>query len=299
MIDQPPRNDALPRTFSLRTMFFVTTCVAVASAGYSLGVRLETSGPGAAIACLGLFVAACFAVKGRVRLAAGVFFLSMFFFSSTMPYPHSRESKRGVACRNNLKRIGLALWAYEQRYGSFPPAYIADANGKPLHSWRTLILPFMDQAAVFGTIDVDKAWDDPANSKHLRQGAQMYSCPSEGNNTTQTSYLAVVGPNTAWPGATGRKLSEFKDPSSTILVVEVVNSGIQWAEPRDLYVGQMAPGINAGGANLGMSSWHGPFANAVFADGSVRELPNELDPKTLAALFDIHNPPGISAVEAY
>jgi prepilin-type processing-associated H-X9-DG protein len=216
-----------------------------------------------------------------------------------MPYPHSRESRRDVTCRNNLKQIGLALWAYEQRYGSLPPAYVADTNGKPLHSWRTLILPFMDETAVYRTIDLDKAWDDPANSKTFRQGAIIYACPLEWNDTTQTSYLAVVGPNTAWPGATGRKFSEFKDPSSTILVVEVVNSGIQWSEPRDLYVGQMAPGINAGGTNLGMSSWHGPYANAVFADGSVHTLPNELDPKTLKALLDINNPPDISVVDQY
>jgi len=101
--------------------------------------------------------------------------------------------------------------------------------------------------------------------------------------------VAVVGPNTAWPGAVGRKLSEFKNQASTILLVEVADSGIQWAEPRDLYIGQMALGINTVGANLGVSSRH-TGATAVFADGSVHALPDDLDPKTLAELFDIRNP---------
>ena len=56
-----------------------------------------------------------------------------------------RERTTGVcpsrAVRNNLKQIGLALLEYHQKYGSFPPAFVADANGKPLYSWRVLILP--------------------------------------------------------------------------------------------------------------------------------------------------------------
>lgn len=50
-------------------------------------------------------------------------------------------------CKNNLKQIGLALHNYHDEYQAFPPAYTVDADGKPLHSWRTLILPYMEQKA--------------------------------------------------------------------------------------------------------------------------------------------------------
>src|SRR5205807_8143584 len=47
-------------------------------------------------------------------------------------------------CRWNLMQIGFALHQYHDEYGSFPPAYIADEQGRPIHSWRMLLLPYMD-----------------------------------------------------------------------------------------------------------------------------------------------------------
>src|SRR5262245_29474808 len=53
---------------------------------------------------------------------------------------------RRVQCKyNNVKQIGLALLNYREKYGTLPPAYIADEARRPMHSWRVLILPFLDQ----------------------------------------------------------------------------------------------------------------------------------------------------------
>src|SRR5262245_40148113 len=57
----------------------------------------------------------------------------------------AREAARRTACANNLKQIGLAFQNYADAHGQFPPAYLADKDGKPMHSWRVLILPFMEQ----------------------------------------------------------------------------------------------------------------------------------------------------------
>src|SRR5262249_39303175 len=46
----------------------------------------------------------------------------------------AREAARRTQCRNNLRQIGLALHNYHEMHGAFPPAYIADASGKPMHS---------------------------------------------------------------------------------------------------------------------------------------------------------------------
>ena len=48
----------------------------------------------------------------------------------------AREPARRTQCRNNMHQIALALHAYHQANGCFPPVYIADKNGKPMHSWR-------------------------------------------------------------------------------------------------------------------------------------------------------------------
>ena len=93
----------------------------------------------------------------------------------------SREAARRTQCRNNLKQIALALHNYESHYHALPPAYTIDAEGKPLHSWRTLILPWIEQVNLYNSIDLSKPWDDPANAEALNTVPQvclLYTSPS-------------------------------------------------------------------------------------------------------------------------
>ncbi len=105
----------------------------------------------------------------------------------------AREPARIAQCRNNLKMIGLALHNYHDVYGSFPPPYTVDASGRKLHSWRTLILPYLDQGPLYKKIDLSKPWDDPANETARRTVVPVYHCPSLAGDGDRTTYMAVVG----------------------------------------------------------------------------------------------------------
>src|SRR5436190_1151666 len=95
-----------------------------------------------------------------------------------LPAPRStRPAGRRMQCNNNLRQIALALLNYEQAYKSLPPAYTVDAKGRPLHSWRTLILPYLEQEPLYRTIDLSKPWDDPANAKALETKLPVFRCP--------------------------------------------------------------------------------------------------------------------------
>ncbi|MGY8769641.1 MAG: hypothetical protein ACKVH8_14585 [Pirellulales bacterium] len=65
----------------------------------------------------------------------------------------------------------------------------------------------------------------------------MYICPSSRHHHDGldhcTSYVAIIGNDTAWPGATGRMLSEIKDDKA-LMLVECDGPNIPWLEPRDL-----------------------------------------------------------------
>src|SRR4030095_4901077 len=103
----------------------------------------------------------------------------------------------------------------------------------------------------------------------------------------QTSYVAVVGSGTAWPGAKSTKLAEIKDgPSATILIVEVHNSGIHWMEPRDLDASLMPMTINAK-SGKGISSGHPQCAQAARADGTVFVLTQDTPAATVRAMLTI------------
>ena len=148
-------------------------------------------------------------------------------------------SSHRAECVNNLKQLSVALQAYRQANGCFPPAYIADKNGKPMHSWRVLILPYFGCDRLYKAYDLTEPWDGPKNKKLWDACPSGFVCPSDRNACTpdvvRTSYVAVVGPNAAWAGEKPRKLGDFAGKASdTVMLVEVGNSGIPWTAPRDL-----------------------------------------------------------------
>jgi prepilin-type processing-associated H-X9-DG protein len=149
-----------------------------------------------------------------------------------------------------------------------------------------LILPYLEQKALYDLYRFDEPWDGPNNRKLAEQMSRIYACPSDTNpSPTETSYVAVVGPRTAWPGEKSSKSRDITDGmSNTIMVVEVHHSGIHWMEPRDFSTTQIPMAINPERGS-GVCSLHPNGAQAVFADGSVHFLTDEIPPETLRALL--------------
>ena len=108
--------------------------------------------------------------------------------------PRGRNAASRSQCKNNLKQIGLALHNYLDAYSVLPPAYTVDDAGRPLHSWRTLLLPYIDQQTLYNTIDLSKPWDDPVNATACKTSVPAYRCPSADIPADHTTYLAIVAP---------------------------------------------------------------------------------------------------------
>jgi hypothetical protein len=225
-------------------------------------------------------------VLGSVVFSLGLAAFLTFF--QTSAFRAQDISGKFLVCQNRLKSIGRALQQYEQHYGCFPPAYIADANGKPMHSWRVLLLPFIEGGEeVYRQYSFKEPWDGPNNRKLIGTRIMTYSCPVDSNKGDHTSYVAVVGPGTAWPGAKSTRTSDMGDgPNRTILIAEVADSGINWTEPRDIAFDQMDFHIN-GTARNAISSCHRGNANVLMADCCVRSLRDTLPPETVRALLTI------------
>ncbi|RLS40198.1 MAG: DUF1559 domain-containing protein [Planctomycetota bacterium] len=134
-----------------------------------------------------------------------------------------------------MKQIGLALYNYHEVYKEFPPAYTVDEHGKPLHSWRTLILPFIDQQMLYQKIDLSKPWDDPTNAEAFKTVVPVYQCPSVKPEPSMTTYLAVTGDNTCLRPARSLKQEEVTDGTNKTLAVVDVNPkhAVHWMSPHD------------------------------------------------------------------
>ncbi len=64
----------------------------------------------------------------------------------------------------SMKMVAKAVAAYEQHHGSLPPAAVTDEAGRPLHSWRALIVPYLGEDKLAAAYRWDQAWDSPTNA---------------------------------------------------------------------------------------------------------------------------------------
>lgn len=178
----------------------------------------------------------------------------------------------------------MAVANYVDANNHFPPAYILGPDGKPWHSWRVLILPYIEQDSLFKVYRFDEPWNGPNNSQLACQMPRMLAFTGTERPTTTTNYLAVVGAETVWPGATGRKREELKDGwSETILIVENLGLGVHWMEPRDLTFNAMDFSIDSPN---GVSSWY-KQPSVVTADSAVRMLSRMATQEVLRASLTV------------
>jgi prepilin-type N-terminal cleavage/methylation domain-containing protein len=109
----------------------------------------------------------------------------------------AREAARRTQCKNNLKQIGLALHNYHDVFNAFPPAYVTKQMCSPaaawpacntgevsMYSWGAFILPYIDQAPLFNTLNVGNVWLETniANATTraaLQMGMPAFVCASD------------------------------------------------------------------------------------------------------------------------
>ena len=195
----------------------------------------------------------------------------------------AREAARRAQCKNNLKQIALAMHNYHDSYGTFPPAVTYSADGKPMHSWRVLLLPFLDEVALHAQYNMNEPWNSPANSQLLSRMPKVYACPSSPPELGVTHYAVPVGPRTMFPPERGVAAREITDgTSATLMVIETFGTSLNWMAPVDMTVSAGVPGAQP----VAFSSLHTGGFHVSLADGSVRYLSYDVaTPQVLDAML--------------
>lgn len=103
----------------------------------------------------------------------------------------AKPSVRRAGCLNNIKCITMALHEYAEDHGHFPPTFITDDTGKPMHSWRVLILPYLEESTLFAQYNFDEPWDGPNNSKLGRLSIGRLNTSRPSRATTARRRLAT------------------------------------------------------------------------------------------------------------
>jgi len=148
----------------------------------------------------------------------------------------------GAECENNLRTLTIAIHAYESDHGHIPPPFTLDENGRRLHSWRVLLLPYIGENELYQKIDLTKPWDHPTNQPYHDQMPEIFCCSAvkyysrwmtTGNTT---NYIVVVGECTPWRTKNQPSLNtigQSDGTSSTIAIIESEAHRLNWMSPND------------------------------------------------------------------
>lgn len=224
-----------------------------------------------------------------VALAGGAWIVWAIVFYTLLPVLNDIGQLRNrTAGLNNLQRIAAALNSYADQYGSYPPSVVCDASGKPMHSWRVLILEHLGETSLYNQYDFNEPWDSPANSLLLSSRTPaVYVSPAnqDGRAIGETNYFLITGQGTLFPPGGPLAPIDVKDGlDKTLLIVESDGNLIEWTQPVDIDSAKLNPRIGATGSDT-IGGTHSDGAAAVFADGSPAWLPNDLAPELLNALI--------------
>lgn len=115
-----------------------------------------------------------------------------------------RQAEARSENKNSLKAIMLAFHNHHQVFKHFPPAIVYGPDGKPWHSWRVLILPYLGQKELYDQYDGSVPWDHPKNAAVLDKMPAVYRDPLADKPSNKTRYLLATGAGTAFPTKPGR-----------------------------------------------------------------------------------------------
>jgi hypothetical protein len=190
-----------------------------------------------------------------------------------------RQEAQSVQVLGHLNQLAFAMRNYQDVHGTLPPAAVYDPEGRPLLSWRVLLLPYIEGEALYRQFKLDEPWDSPHNIKLLDQMPISYG-PFDGPIAPKpyTTFCRVfVGPGAAFEGQHGLNTkTDFPDgPGSTLLIVTAAEA-VPWTMPAEL---PYAP-------HLPLPRLGGPFPDhfhVALANGKARRIYNSVSQATLRA----------------
>ncbi len=185
--------------------------------------------------------------------------------------------------RNNLKQMALAFHNYHDVYQAFPKAGGAGNDNPKTQgalSWRVHLLPFLDQAPLYAQFHLDEAWDSEHNQTLIEQMPEIFKVDGV-DEPGKTSIHVFTGPGAPFAEDKAPGIREFTDgTSNTFLAVSAGPDTAEiWTKPGGLDFDPENP--------LKALGEIGETFLAMFADGSVRVLPETIEPETLLKLLQM------------
>lgn len=138
-----------------------------------------------------------------------------------------------------MENLVNTMHNYEIVHRRLPPRAIKSSDGKPLLSWRVLLLPSLGEEELYRQFHLDEPWDSEHNKKLLESIPATYVNPNAELPLGYTTYLAPFGyedrrEQTIWDidPLLLRQVSDGLGNTAAILEVEP-KSAVPWTKPED------------------------------------------------------------------
>jgi hypothetical protein len=147
------------------------------------------------------------------------------------------DARRSTAY-GRLCQMRLALQDYEWEHGSLPPLCLRDDSGDPIHSWRALVLPYLELESL-KQLDLSKPWNSVHNSKlienvPLTEWVWFARDGFSDRSPASTHIFALLGANSIWEPTTGLPNGTTEECPNSILLISVPQSNIAPMQPGDI-----------------------------------------------------------------
>jgi hypothetical protein len=198
-----------------------------------------------------------------------------------------REVSPDRFCTIKMELLGKAIKDYRLKHGDVPQV-MSGSGG--IYSWRVLLAPYM-LAHTDHQENIDyrfnEAWDSPHNRKTFRNSWLLGSltCPLENplGDYPYVSYVMLVRPKASTPATEHSEKASLS--SKAILIVESVQCGIEYTEPKDLDWNTLWKDDSPFGLGK-LHSLHSSVVKAIRADGEVIEIPKSISKDNLRKLLN-------------
>lgn len=196
--------------------------------------------------------------------------------------------KKKSRCRNNLKELVLAFHNYHDTHSNLPPAYTVDDEGKPLHSWRVLILPFLEEQELYEKIKLDEPWDSEHNKQFHSKMPEVFQCidrveaeiaAGKKVDPSLTDYVLITGKDAVFDKDKEPSFADITDGLSNTLGIVEAKTPVCWMAPLDITQEDAEKGINK--SPKGIGSVHEGGANGSRLDGSVFFMKDSMKKETI------------------
>src|SRR5262245_58689459 len=90
----------------------------------------------------------------------------------------AREAGRRTQCQNHLRQLALAVQLHHDARGYYPPGRLGTtlhpgADGQYAVSRAFIVLPYLEQQAIFDSFVRDERVDDPVNATAMRSAIDV------------------------------------------------------------------------------------------------------------------------------